>query len=207
MKKIFSLLLLVAASLGTFLALGGCAGSSRANSSDCADDCIDGGVTRRSSYDAPKVIRSAEIVALDTNFFLLDREEGGHGRGGRHWAFEVRREGEAFLLTARPRGQEARAVAVDEAFLREVHAVILKHDLPRRNGFDEVTSGLPVQYSSCSLSVDYASGERLYFRKDGDPRSAWAGDLKALFLRALASPRSSTVQEAEPLAPPVPEID
>ena len=178
MKKIFTLLLLAVSSLGAFLSFGGCGRS-------CDTDCMDGGVTRRHSYDAPKVIHSTEIVALDTNFFLLDWEEGGCSRGGRHWAFSVRREEEGFLLTARPRGQEARAVAVDEAFLREVHAVILKHDLPRRNGFDAVTSGLPFEYAPCSLSVDYASGERLYFHKDGDPEAAWARDLRNLFLKAL----------------------
>ena len=90
-------------------------------------------------------------------------------------------------------------------FLKEVHDVIVKHDLVRRNGFDEVTSGLPFEYAPCSLSVDYASGERLYFHKDGDPRSAWANDLKALFLRALDSPDALTMQETEVLAPPVPE--
>lgn len=200
MKKLLSLLLVAAASMGTFFAFGGCGLFGRSHDTDC----VDGGVTRRHTYDAPKVIHSAEIVALDTNFFLLDWEEGGYTRGGRHWTFEVQRNGEAFLLTARPRGRETSAVAVDAAFLREVHAVILKHDLPRWNGFDEVTSGLPVQYSSCSLSVDYASGERLYFRMDGDPRSAWAGDLKALFLRALGSADAKTVQEPEQEAPPVP---
>ena len=196
MKKLLSLLLVAAASLGAFLSLGGCGLFGRSHDTDC----MDGGVTRRHSYDAPKCIHSTEIVALDTNFFLLERE------GGRHWSFKLCREGEAFLLTVRPRGKESRAVTVNEAFLREVHAVILKHDLPRWNGFDEVTSGLPVQYSSCSLSADYASGERLYFRKDGDPRSAWAGDLKELFLRALSSPDTVVVPEAERLAPPVPDI-
>ena len=203
MKKLLTFFLVAAASLGAVFALGGCGLFGRSNDTDC----VDGGVTRRHSYDAPKVIHSAEIVALDTNFFLLDWEEGGYSLGGRRWTFEVRREGESFLLTARLRGKEARAVAVDEAFLREVHAVILKHGLVRLNGYDAVTSGLPVQYSSCSLSADYASGERLYFRKDGDPRSAWANDLKALFLRALDSAEATTVQEAEAQdAPPAPDV-
>ena len=181
MKKIFTLLLLAVSSLGAFLSFGGCGRS-------CDTDCMDGGVTRRHSYDAPKVIHSTEIVALDTNFFLLDWEKGGHSRGGRHWSFTIRKEGEAFLLAVRKRGSDAHSTAVDENFLREVHAVIMKHELARWNGFDEVTSGLPVQYSSCSLSVDYASGERLYFRMDGEPDATWAQELKSLFLRELALP-------------------
>lgn len=91
MKKILTFLLVAAASLGAFFALGGCGLTGRSSDTDC----VDGGVTRRHNYDAPKVIHSAEIVALDTNFFLLDWEEGGYSQGGRHWAFSVRREGEA----------------------------------------------------------------------------------------------------------------
>ncbi len=126
MKKILSLLLLAAAALGTFLALGGCAGSSRANSSDCADDCIDGGVTRSSSYDAPKAIRSAEIVALDMYFFLYD-EDGG----GKSWSFAVRREDDKFLLSLKKRGRGIAEKTVGKAFLSEMNSVIMKHDLAR----------------------------------------------------------------------------
>lgn len=181
MKKLLTLFLFAATSLGTLFTFGGC---SRPGDTDC----MDGGVTRRHSYDAPKVIHSTEIVALDTNFFLLDWEKDGHSRGGRHWSFTIRKEGEAFLLAVRKRGSDAHSTAVDENFLHEVHAVIMKHELARWNGFDEVTSGLPVQYSSCSLSVDYASGERLYFRMDGEPDATWAQELKSLFLRELALP-------------------
>ena len=181
MKKILSLLLLAAAALGTFLALGGCGGISRPASGDIMDDCVDGGVTRNHSYDAPKVILSKEIAALDANFFLYD-EDGG----GKSWSFAVRREGEVVLLSEKRRGRDVVEKPVDSAFLSEVNSVIMKHDLARMNGFDEVTSGLPYEYAPCSLSVDYASGERLYFHKDGDPESAWARELRNLFLEALA---------------------
>ena len=181
MKKLLSLLLFAAAALGTFLVLGGCGGGSRSVCGDSADDCMDGGVTRRSSYDAPKVILSTEIAALDANFFLYD-EDGG----GRVWSFSVRREGEVVLLSEKRRGRDVVAKPVGKAFLSEVHAVITKHELARLNGFDEVTSGLPYEYAPSSLSVEYASGERLYFHKDGDPEAEWARELRNLFLDALA---------------------
>ena len=181
MKKLLSLLLLAAAALGTFFALGGCGGGSRSASGDIVDDCVDGGVTRNHSYDAPKVILSTEIAALDANFFLYDEEGGGRG-----WSFGVRREGEVVLLSEKRRGRDVVAKPVGKAFLSEVHAVIMKHGLARLNGFDEVTSGLPYEYAPCSLSVDYASGERLYFHKDGDPEAEWARELRNLFLEALA---------------------
>ena len=194
MKKLLTLFLFAATSLGTLFTFGGCSRPSDT-------DCMDGGVTRRHSYDAPKVILSTEIVALDTNFFLYEED----GSGGTRWSFSVRRKEGGFLLSVKKRGRDAVEKVVSKDFLKEVHAVILKHDLPRRNGFDVVTSGLPFEYAPCSLSVDYASGERLYFHKDGDPRSAWANDLKALFLRALDSPDALPIQESEVLAPPVPE--
>ena len=180
MKKLLSLLLLAAAALGTFFALGGCGGGSRSVSGDCADDCMDGGVTRLSSYDAPKVIHSTEIVGLEANFFLYD--EGG---GGARWFFTVRREGDPFLLSVRKSVSHTVEKPVSQAFLHEVHAVIMKHDLARLNGFDEVTSGLPYEYAPCFLDVDYASGERLYFHMDGDPEAGWARELRNLFLKAL----------------------
>ena len=180
MKKLLSLLFLAAAALGTFLALGGCAGNSRAMSGDCAGGCIDGGVTRRSSRDAPKAIHSTEPVALDAEFFLYDEDGGGSA-----WLFAVRREGDGFRLSVKERGKEAVEKPVGKGFLGEVHASIMKHDLARLNGFDEVTSGLPCEYAPCSLNVDYASGERLYFHMDGDPEAAWARELRNLFLKAL----------------------
>ena len=176
MKKLLTLFLFAATSLGTLLAFGGCSRPSDT-------DCMDGGVTRRHSYDAPKVILSTEIVALDTNFFLYDED----GSGGTRWSFSVRSDGGDFLLSVRKRGRDAVETVVSKDFLKEVHDVIVKHDLVRRNGFDEVTSGLPVQYSSCSLSVDYSNGERLYFRMDGNPEAEWARQLKTLFLREISA--------------------
>lgn len=175
MKKLLTFFLFAATSLGTLFTFGGCSRPSDT-------DCMDGGVTRRHSYDAPKVILSTEIVALDTNFFLYEED----GRGGTRWVFSVRRDGGDFLLSVRKRGRDAVEKAVSKDFLKEVHDVIVKHDLVRRNGFDEVTSGLPFECAPCSLSVDYASGERLYFCMDGDPEALWARDLKTLFLRELA---------------------
>ena len=176
MKKLLTLFLVAATSLGTLFTFGGCSRPSDT-------DCMDGGVTRRHSYDAPKVILSTEIVALDTNFFLYEED----GSGGTRWFFSVRRDGGDFLLSVKKRGRDAVETVVSKDFLKEVHAVILKHNLPRRNGFDVVTSGLPFEYAPCSLSVDYASGERLYFHKDGDPEAEWARQLKTLFLREISA--------------------
>ena len=174
MKKLLSLLLLAAASLGTFLALGGCCRAAD-------DDCVDGGVRRRSNCNAPKVIHSDEIAALETDFFLYDED----GNGGSGWFFSVLPEGDSFTLSAKRSGKQAAEKPVDRAFLNEVHAVILKHGLARLNGFDEVTSGLPYEYSPCSLSVDYASGERLYFQMNGRPVAEWPQALLEIFLESV----------------------
>ncbi len=140
----------------------------------------DGGVRDYSNPLASKIVRSREIVALETKFRLWD----GSDSGGRGYFFQICKQGGAsFLLTAS--GGKKGFAQVDAEFLDKVQRVIEKHDLIRRNGISQTTSGLPVQFSPCSLNVDYASGERLYFCVDNDPEAEWAKDMKKLFLQAL----------------------
>ena len=55
-------------------------------------------------------------------------------------------------------------------------------DASKLNGIDRVTAGLPPAYSPTRLSVDYASGERLYFQTNGDPKVEWPRALLEIFL-------------------------
>ncbi len=141
----------------------------------------DGGIRDHSNPDAPKTIRSREIVALNVNFRLWDESDGQESRA---YALDIRREGDVFLLTAS--GGTKGTVQVDASFPDKVQQIIEKHGLTRLNGINRTTSGLPVEFSPCTLTVDYASGERLYFRIDNDPDAEWAEDMRELFLHAPA---------------------
>jgi len=140
----------------------------------------DGGSRDHSNPNAPKSIRSREIVALSVHFWLWDE----HDSQGDGYVFDIRQEGDSFLLTAS--GGAKGTAQINTAFLDKTQQIMEKHDMARLNGISRTTSGLPVEFSPCSLTVDYASGERLYFRIDNEPDAEWAKDMRELFLHALA---------------------
>jgi len=141
----------------------------------------DGGIREHSNPDAPKSIYSREIVGLAVHFWLWDES----GSEGNSYTCEIRKSDDAvFLLTIS--GGAKGTVHVDAAFLGKLQQLIEQHGLVRLNGISRTISALPVEFSPCSLTVDYASGERLYFCLDNDPEAEWARAMRTLFLQALA---------------------
>ncbi|MBR5257944.1 MAG: hypothetical protein IKV51_03245, partial [Clostridia bacterium] len=80
-------------------------------------------------------------------------------------------------------------VQADGALIAAFQGIIDRFELAKFNGVDRVTAGLPPQFSPARLSVDYASGERLYFQMNGDPGAEWPRALFELFLGAASSKR------------------
>jgi len=141
----------------------------------------DGGIREHSNPDAPKLIHSRQIVGLSVRFWLWE-ESGGQGNS---YVCEISKTNDVvFSLTIT--GGVKGTVNVDAAFLGKLQQLIEQHGLVRLNGISQTTSGLPVEFSPCSLTVDYASGERLYFCLDNDPEAEWAKAMHKLFLQALA---------------------
>ena len=138
-----------------------------------------GGVTDRTDHSAPKVIESREIAALSASFWTQDEE----GRGMR-WELSARRDGSGVSVRVGGASQEeAQAEAqADAAFLEAVQEVLGRFELAKLNGIDRVTAGLPPAFSPTRLSVDYASGERLYFQMNGRPDAEWPAALLEIFL-------------------------
>lgn len=142
----------------------------------------DGDVKNNTDPCAPKSIASREITALNANFYCNDPLDAS--RSGGYW-FEIGKtdSGELALNVS---GMMKAGVKMEEPLLDEVQSIIERHELVKLNGVDSVTQGLPSEYGPCSLSVDYASGERLYFQIDGDPDARWCRDLKELFFQVFA---------------------
>ena len=141
---------------------------------------ICGGVTDRTDHSAPKVIESKEITALDASFWLEDDDASRSGR----WelqAFKGSSGGVAVIIGGAVQGQ----ALADAAFLDAVQDVLDRFKLAKLNGIDRVTAGLPPAYSPTRLSVDYASGERLYFQMNGDPKAEWPRALLEIFLESV----------------------
>ena len=135
-----------------------------------------GGVTDRTDHSAPKAIVSKEITALCASFWMQDEE----GRG-MSWTLSAKREGSGGVSVSVEGAVQEKAQA-DAAFLDAVQEVIDRFELAKLNGIDRVTAGLPPAFSPTRLSVDYASGERLYFQMNGRPDAEWPAALLEIFL-------------------------
>ena len=85
-------------------------------------------------------------------------------------------------MSVRVEGAVQEKAQADAAFLDAVQEVIDRFELAKLNGIDRVTAGLPPAFSPTRLSVDYASGERLYFQTNGDPDSPWTAAILEIFL-------------------------
>ena len=137
-----------------------------------------GGVTDRTDHSAPKVIESKQISSIFASFWIQDEE----GRGTR-WKLSARREGSGGVSVS-VEGAVREQAQADSAFLDAVQKIIDRFELAKLNGIDRVTAGLPPAYSPTRLSVDYASGERLYFQMNGRPEAEWPRALLEIFLES-----------------------
>ena len=142
-----------------------------------------GGVTDRTDHSAPKVIESKQISSIAASFWIQDEE----GRGTR-WKLSAKKDGSGGVSVSVEGAVQEQAQA-DSAFLDAVQKIIDRFELAKLNGIDRVTAGLPPAYSPTRLSVDYASGESLYFQMNGRPEAEWPRALLELFLGAASCKR------------------
>ena len=139
-----------------------------------------GGVTDRTDRTAPKVIKSKEITAFSTSFLL--RDETSPHEAIEHWSFTVKKEASGRIAIEAGNGTTVQA---DDALLAELQQVIDRFDLAALNGTDRLIAGLPPVFGPCRMSVDYASGERLYFQRNSRPEEGWPRAILEIFLRTF----------------------
>ena len=149
-----------------------------------AETPLCGGVTDRTDRTAPKVIKSKEITAFSTSFLL--RDETSPHEAIEHWSFTVKKDDSGRIAIEAGNGTTVQA---DDALLAELQQVIDRFDLAALNGTDRVTAGLPPVFGPCRMSVDYASGERLYFQRNSRPEEGWPRALLDIFLNAFEKKR------------------
>ena len=154
-----------------------------------ADPPTCGGTTDNSDSNAPKVINSKEISLFSTRFCLLG--EWTPGKENHTYTFEVRPDDNG-QLTASERSLKI-SVPADKALLEKLQIIIDEQKLAGMNGVSKVTAGLPAEYQPCSLSVTYASGEKLNFTKNNDPRAEWAKKMYLTFADWFASHGNKTL--------------
>ena len=143
-----------------------------------------GGVTDRTDRTAPKVIKSKEITAFSTSFLL--RDETSPHEAIEHWSFTVKKDDSGRIAIEAGNGTTVQA---DDALLAELQQVIDRFDLAALNGTDRLIAGLPPVFGPCRMSVDYASGERLYFQRNSRPEEGWPRAMLDIFLNAFEKKR------------------
>ena len=149
-----------------------------------AETPLCGGVTDRTDRTAPKVIKSKEITAFSTSFLL--RDETSPHEAIEHWSFTVKKDDSGRIAIEAGNGTTVQA---DDALLAELQQVIDRFDLAALNGTDRLTAGLPPVFGPCRMSVDYASGERLYFQRNSRPEEGWPRAMLDIFLNAFEKKR------------------
>lgn len=142
---------------------------------------ITGGVTDQTDFDAPKDITSKDLTDLTMTFYAYGDFFSDIGEGEFH--YELHKEADRVTL-AETSYYNVEA-EVSEELLDEAQALIDKYGLASKNGIDRVTGGLPPDYGPWSLTATYASGEKISFYEDGDPRAEWTKAFRKLFNRAL----------------------
>ncbi len=153
-------------SLLTLLGLGGCK-----KPGEC------GGVTDKTDRRAPKTIASKDIVDYYATFCLTGEWSGG--RESAFYTFEIKPD-DGGVLTASEKTTGVSAPA-DKALLDALQGIVDEQELAQWNGEYRTTAGLPPEFWPCTLTVGYASGEKLTFTHDNDPRAQWAKETYLAF--------------------------
>ena len=127
-------------------------------------DDVDGGVVKRYWTDAPKVIKSTEIVTFHCKISLLAACETD-GLGNRVYTLDASLKDGEVLVTYNWRersGESDRAeYKADTDFLVRLQEIVTAHNFAQYNGYYHTVSGLPDMYGE-SLDIVYAGGEHIH---------------------------------------------
>lgn len=178
-KIVLGIMLLIC--IGAAVMLAGCKHKEEIVPS--TEDMMTGGKKDNTNYDAPKEIKSDELVFFETEFyrnsdFIYDKS--------RNYRFKMTKsEGDVFVLTE---GYDEQLKCETEGtFSAKLQQIIKEYDLPKLNGIEKQTYGLPEEYAPYWVSAEYASGEKLYFFMDGNPNEGWTGVILDLFAKEFGN--------------------
>lgn len=146
------------------------------------NDPISGGIIDQSDSNAPKEIKSKDLVSLETGFF---RYETDPAEGGYRYEFALKEEDGKVALSENKRYQIS--CEVDKEVLQKAQEIIEQFDLVKWNGQSRTTSGLPDEFAPYYLYAEYASGEKLGFYLDGYPDADWTKSFFKYFREVLAA--------------------
>ena len=131
----------------------------------------DGGVVQSVNTNAPKIIKSKQIIIFECKFSTLAFLDLDEEIGNRVYILEARLENEFVNGRYRHRSRFENNVDVkfkaEPSFMERLQRIIEEHNLAKNNGVCVKVNGLPDMYGA-KLRVDYASGERIYTSNNQD---------------------------------------
>ncbi len=142
-----------------------------------------GGVTDYTDVNAPKKIKSKNIVSFSTHFFLYDQYEYEEKSGVYDIEVGKNEKGEIILSV---QGVYNHELAVTDQIFADIQDIIDQYGLVENNGAGRVTAGLSPEYQPWSLSAVYNSGENLYFYENGRPDADWTAAFQDYFIHVMA---------------------
>lgn len=140
-------------------------------------DIVTGGKKDNTNYDAPKEIKSDDLISFKTEFY---RNSDYVYDKTREYRFKMTKsDGDVFIITEGD--DEKLRCETDGTFAVKLQQIIRDYDLVKLNGIEKQTYGLPEEFAPYWLRAEYTSDEKLYFYMDGDPDSTWTGAILDLF--------------------------
>lgn len=131
----------------------------------------DGGIVKTVNVNAPKIIKSTQIVIFECKFSTLAFLDLDADIGNRVYILEARLENEFVNGRYRHRSRYENNVDVkfkaEQSFMECLQRIIEEHNLAKNNGVCVEVKGLPDMYGA-KLRVDYESGERIYTSNNQD---------------------------------------
>ena len=155
-KRIVSALLCALTAIG----LGGCSNK---------EEVICGGITDKTDRSAPKTIESKEISDFYARIFLVG--EWAPGTESSAYTFSIEPNSAGVLIASEE--TTGASYKADSELLTALQNIIDEERLADNNGVYRTTAGLPPEFQPCRLTVNYASGEKLYFTVNNDPHALW----------------------------------
>ncbi|MGI6671310.1 MAG: hypothetical protein ACOX58_07045 [Christensenellales bacterium] len=129
------------------------------------------------SVDASKVIESKDLTSMEAEFFYAGKDINRSDSERLRFKLERNENSELILSEAYRYGISTK---VGDEVLSGAQKLIEKFKLSELSETD--IPELPESHSSMFFKAEYASGESIYFKVDGNPKTSWCNELAEYFL-------------------------
>ena len=137
---------------------------------------------------APQNITTDSIADFYAEFFLADRwtMEENH-----NFSFRITPDESGVLMVYEDISHISHPA--DTYIAGKLQEIVTDYKLQQMDGRDKITHGLAPTHQKCSLTVNYASGDKLHFSVNNDPHAQWAQAMYDAFAEWFAENGNETL--------------